>query len=129
MPWSRRGREGSHLVVDSLEFDDGERLSVVGVWHPFANASRVVMETVRAPTRTSCSRRTSVGSSLMAIRQTNGRGRRQRSWVGFDAALFASWVVDDGPNGAHQPLDQLVIGVGLVRLLRCLAPEHKTKCA
>ena len=111
-------------VVDSLEFDDGERLSVVGVWHPFANASRVVMETVESTNTHLMQSTDAVGSSLMAIRQTNGRGRRQRSWVGFDAALFASWVVDDGPNGAHQPLDQLVIGVGLVRLLRCFAPEH-----
>jgi biotin-(acetyl-CoA carboxylase) ligase len=57
--------------------------------------------------------------------QTSGRGRRQRKWLAFEGALFASWVVDEGEHVAHQPLDQVVVGVGLVRLIRHLAPSHE----
>ena len=111
-------------VAEQLTFDDGERLSVLAVWRPFEHAPKRVLETVHSTNTKLMASADGFGATLRADMQTNGRGRRQRRWLAFEGALFASWVVGDGESVVHQPLDQVVVGVGLVRLIRHFAPAY-----
>lgn len=111
-------------VVEQLTFEDGECISVLAVWRPFEHATNRVVEEVHSTNTALMATTDGFGSTLRADMQTDGRGRRQRSWLAFEGALFASWVVGEGEDVVHEPLDQVVVGVGLVRLIRHLAPSY-----
>ena len=118
MAWSHRlaGR-----IVASTTFEDGEVLQVLAVWRPYAGAPATNVPLTESTNDDVFSSASQVGATVMAGRQTSGRGRHGRSWESQPEALMASWLVGDGTSSAHRTIDQLRVGEGLVRLVGALS--------
>lgn len=99
----------------SHEFENGELLRVVAIWRPFENVEQFHFETVDSTNEQLLGLETALGSRLTASVQSEGRGRKNRSWDSQPGALAASWVVDDGGGITHSPIHQLWVGWALTR--------------
>ncbi|MBL6733318.1 MAG: 50S ribosomal protein L11 methyltransferase [Candidatus Poseidonia sp.] len=108
-------------VVESVEFDDHERLLVVKIWRPFSGAMMSAVEVVESTNQVLLHDTSCIGTSLRAEHQTAGRGQRGRGWESMEGAFLGSWLVGDQGHFSHGPIDQVRIGASLVRLCSLLA--------
>jgi release factor glutamine methyltransferase len=107
-------------VVAERSFGDGERLSVVQVWRPYTGGELQVKEEVASTNGSLLSSGAPAGSSLRALRQTEGRGQRGRTWDSLDNAFLASWAVEGGAVLLNPTQGQVQLGAAMVRLFRHL---------
>jgi biotin-[acetyl-CoA-carboxylase] ligase BirA-like protein len=107
-------------IVEATTLGDGEELYVLQIWHPFANTSVLRHEEISSTNEVLLSSDEPVGTSVIAQRQTQGRGRRGRSWATHSGALLTSWVVANAAALQHHPSDQVRTGSDIVRLLKYL---------
>ena len=103
--------------VLSQVFEDGERLSVVALWHPYPDAGRLHVASVGSTNAALLAGDEPVGTSLSAGEQTKGRGQHQRSWSSSAGTLEISWVLEVGTKVNHHPHHQVVFGEALVHHL------------
>ena len=111
-------------VVESVEFNEEERLVVVKIWRPFSGAVVSAVEVVESTNQVLLQDTSSIGTSLRAERQTAGRGQRGRKWQSMEGAFLGSWLVGDQGHSSHGPIDQVRIGASLVRLCSLLSSEN-----
>lgn len=122
MAW-RHGLAGR--TVASTTFDDGETLHVLAVWKPYSEASVERVELTSSTNEDVMNRGGMEGATVLAARQTSGRGRLGRRWETQPGALMASWLTSKGSRVGHHTLDQLRVGEGLVRLVHTLSPGQR----
>lgn len=84
--------------VGQLGFDDGERLNVLTLARAWPGAPSTVIASAGSTNADLMEGKRSVGESLRAEQQTNGRGRRTASWVSHPGDLTASWVIHEGAS-------------------------------
>lgn len=99
-------------------FEDGEILSVIKIWRPFASSPFHLMDVVESTNQWLLETGDAAGATVRAVKQTKGRGRRGRTWESLDESLLASWVVHSGPGMQHSALDQVRVGGALVNLIK-----------
>ena len=107
-------------IVEATTLGDGEELYVLQIWHPFANTAVLRHEEVSSTNEVLLRSDEPMGTSVIAQRQTQGRGRRGRSWATHSGALLTSWVVANAAVLQHQPSDQVKTGSDIARLLKYL---------
>ena len=112
-------------TVAMRTFDDGETLSVLAVWKPYASASIQHVESTLSTNDDVMHRGKMEGDTVLAAEQEGGRGRLGRRWETQPGAMMASWLVSQGRAVSHRTIDQLRVGEGLVRLLRVLSPHRQ----
>ena len=105
-------------TVAQKQFDDGEVLSVVALWRPYAGSPVHAVSTTGSTNDDVLNFSTQTGATVRAEQQTQGRGRHGRPWVNLDDAMMASWLVEDGRTLKHSTMDQLMVGEALVRLFK-----------
>lgn len=111
------------------EFEDGERVGVLALWHPFSEAARIRLETISSTNTSLLLGDQPPGTSMRTDEQTHGRGRHAHTWSSSPDSLEMSWVLDDGPNVEHHPLHQVVFGSAIVRYLnQCTGAEDHPFC-
>lgn len=108
-------------VVARKTFDDGEVLDVLAVWRPYAGGPVTIVESTSSTNDDVMSGPLQEGATVMANRQSDGRGRHGRAWATQPGALLASWLVGYGTTSDHRTIDQLRVGEGLVRLVGALS--------
>ena len=110
-------------TVATRTFDDGETLSVIAVWKPYASASIKWVESTSSTNDDVMNHGVVEGDTVLAGQQEAGRGRLGRRWETQPGAMMASWLTSQGRPVSHHTLDQLRVGEGLVRLMRVLSPQ------
>ena len=110
-------------VIETARFEDGEHILVLQIWHPFASGKVTKHTEVTSTNEVLLASNEPVGTSIISERQTEGRGRRGRSWVTHPGALLSSWVVANAADAIHSPADQLRVGADITRLARFLLQE------
>ena len=71
---------------------------------------------------------TGAGTVVVAAEQTAGRGRRRREWESRRGNLFASFLLDGGPEPARRAELAFVAAVALRDALAALAPAATFSC-
>ena len=99
-------------------FEDGEELSVIALWKPYADAPMVEKDATASTNDDVLKFGKVSGATVRADVQTSGRGRRGRTWTSYDGALMASWLIHTGEGWPHSTRDQLRVGDAIVRLIR-----------
>ena len=109
--------------IATTSFEDGEQLSVIAMWKPYADAP-VLHRPVTTSTNDDVVALAGVaGGTVRADVQTTGRGRRGRLWKSYSGAFMGSWLIHSGQGWPHTTGDQLRVGEALARLIRCMS-EH-----
>ena len=111
-------------VLGKQEFDDGESLVLVAMWHPYSGKEHIHESVVESTNAILLSNSSPAGVRCTADVQRQGRGRRGRGWESLDGALAASWVIDDGTHSLHKPVDQVHLGYYLSELFHSHGPER-----
>ena len=111
--------------IASISFEDGEQLSVIAMWKPYADAPVLHRPVTTSTNDDVVALAGVVGSSVRADVQTTGRGRRGRLWKSFSGAFMGSWLVHSGQGWPHTTGDQLRVGEALVRLVRCMSERRR----
>jgi len=90
-------------IEDGLEFEDGERLSVLSFARAWPEATSTVVACTGSTNADLMEGDRAVGDTLRAVQQTEGRGRRSAVWASTQGDMTASWVIHDGasPVPAH----------------------------
>jgi len=101
-------------------FDDGEELRVLAVWHPYAGSRIQTFETVASTNQTALEHATTVGDFFRADVQTEGRGRRGRSWSSESECFAGSWLIASGKPSMAPGLMQILGGYAVVTTHRLL---------
>ena len=112
-------------TVATRTFDDGETLSILAVWKPYASASIKRVDSTLSTNDDVMHHGEMEGDTVLAAEQEGGRGRLGRRWETQPGAMMASWLVSQGRAVSHRTLDQLRVGEGLVRLMRVLSPHRQ----
>ena len=115
--------------VAKTTFEDGEVLSVVALWKPYALATVMHQEETDSTNSELLRRGGPQGTTLRAAMQHQGRGRHQRSWSSYPGALLASWLLASGPDTSHSTMDQLLVGASLKRLVQRITNAGETDVA
>ena len=107
--------------IATTSFEDGEQLSVIAMWKPYADAP-VLHRPVTTSTNDDVVALAGVaGGTVRADVQTTGRGRRGRLWKSYSGAFMGSWLIHSGQGWPHTTGDQLRVGEALARLIRCMS--------
>lgn len=115
-------------VCGTTSFEEGEELRVIRLWRPFSESSNTAVDEVDSTNSALLNDTSGVGTTMRAVRQLNGRGRRGRVWDNTSEALLASWVVHAGLGHLHHTLDQVRVGGALTRLFRALTTKPSDVC-
>ena len=111
-------------VLVEEEFEDGESLVLVAMWHPYSGKEHIHESVVDSTNMILLGNSSPAGVLCTADVQHHGRGRRGRSWESLEGALAASWVIDDGTHSLHKPADQVHLGYHLSQLFHSHGPER-----
>ena len=101
-------------------FDDGEELHVLAVWHPYASSQKQKFETLASTNQTALEQATTVGDFFRADTQTDGRGRRGRSWTSESKCFAGSWLIASGQPPMNPGLMQILGGYAVTTTHRLL---------
>lgn len=95
----------AHRVWDDIEFEDGERLELTCYWRPFEGATSIFLESTGS-TNEDLLDKTGIGTHISTSWQTEGRGRRGRTWTSIEGSYAGSWIVAEGSeiNPGHLQL-------------------------
>jgi len=111
-------------VLSEKEFEDGESLVLIAMWHPYSGKECMHEAVVESTNAILLENSYAVGVRCTADVQHQGRGRRGRTWESLTGALAASWVVEDGTNSLHKPADQVHLGYNLLKLFHSFGPDR-----
>ena len=111
--------------IATTTFEDGEQLSVIAMWKPYADAPVLHRPVTSSTNDDVVALAGAVGSSVRADVQTTGRGRRGRLWKSYSGAFMGSWLVHSGQGWPHTTGDQLRAGEALVRLVRHMSERGR----
>ena len=107
--------------IATKSFEDGERLSVIAMWKPYATSPFIHHQTTISTNDDVIELAGETGATVRADLQTTGRGRRGRTWSSYPGAFMASWLIHSGQGWPHSTYDQLRVGEALVRLVRFMS--------
>ena len=107
--------------IATKTFGDGERLSVIAMWKPYANSPFIHHQITISTNDDVIKLAGATGATVRADLQTTGRGRRGRLWSSYSGAFMASWLIHSGQGWPHSTYDQLRVGEALVRLIRVMS--------
>ena len=107
--------------IASTTFEDGEQLSVIAMWRPYAGAPMTHLQKTTSTNDDVLAFAGVAGATVRADEQTTGRGRRGRTWTTYPGAFLGSWLIHSGAGWPHSTRDQLCVGEALVRFLRTLS--------
>ena len=107
--------------IANTTFEDGEQLSVIAMWRPYADAPITHLQTTTSTNDDVLAFAGVAGATVRADEQTTGRGRRGRTWTTYPGAFLGSWLIHSGVGWSHSTRDQLRVGEALVRLLRTMS--------
>lgn len=107
--------------IATTSFEDGEQLSVIAMWKPYADAPVLHRPVTTSTNDDVVALAGLVGGTVRADVQTTGRGRRGQLWKSYSGAFMGSWLVHSGQGWPHTTGDQLRVGEALVRLVRCMS--------
>ena len=114
--------------IKQTVFENGEELSVLAVWHPYTSAPLVELKSTTSTNDEVLQMSSKPGTSVRALHQTMGRGRRGNNWMNQTEGLMASWQIQGGSKLFHNTMDQLRVGRSLVRYIRHLIPVADDVC-
>ena len=107
--------------IATTSFEDGEQLSVIAMWKPYADAPLLHRPVTTSTNDDVVALAGVTGGTVRADVQTTGRGRRGRLWKSYSGAFMGSWLIHSGQGWPHTTADQLRVGEALVRLIRCMS--------
>ena len=96
-------------IVSSETFDDQETIYVIATWMPFVSSKHHIMAEIDSTNKEMLRGSYNVGDSLMARRQTDGRGRHGNDWEDHPGAFKCSWLLDPKFLTEINPLRQLQV--------------------
>lgn len=109
-------------LIDSLTFEDGERIQLIATWRPFVKAIHEHVEKIDSTSDELLKRDSPVGSSISANFQSKGHGRKGRDWINSQRSFASSWVISDTIT-KEILLDQIVCGLAVKNSISCLKPS------
>ena len=108
---------------DTLEFDDGESLTVFCLWKPWENAENVFVQSTGS-TNDDLFNKSGVGTHISTPLQTSGRGRRDRKWNSIEDCYAGSWIVAEDTE-VNPGLLQLSGGLAVIKSIQSGRPKLK----
>jgi len=81
-------------IVGENDLGDGERLTCFSAWKPFDGKPIEWHDELDSTNRFMLNERRNIGDCVVAIKQTDGRGQRNREWVTRDGDFAGSWRLD-----------------------------------
>jgi hypothetical protein len=111
----------AHRIWDELEFNDGESLVLTCFWRPYEGAENIISESTGS-TNDDLLSKSGIGTHIASKFQTNGRGRRDRTWTSIEKSYAGSWIVAEGEsiNPGHLQLS------GALAVLNMINDERLT---
>ena len=103
-------------VWDTIEFDDGESLTIFCLWKPWENAENVFVQSTGS-TNDDLFHKSGVGTHISTPLQTSGRGRRDRKWNSIEGCYAGSWIVAEDTE-VNPGLLQLSGGLAVINSIR-----------
>lgn len=101
---------------DSLEFADGESLTVFCLWRPWENAENLFVQSTGS-TNDDLFHKSGVGTHISTSLQTSGKGRRDRKWNSIESCYAGSWIVAENTE-VNPGLLQLSGGLAVIKSIR-----------
>ncbi|MGB0801480.1 MAG: biotin--[acetyl-CoA-carboxylase] ligase [Candidatus Poseidoniaceae archaeon] len=101
---------------DTLEFDDGESLTVFCLWKPWENAENVFVQSTGS-TNDDLFHKSGIGTHISTALQTSGRGRRDRKWNSIEECYAGSWIVAEDTE-VNPGLLQLSGGLAVIKSIQ-----------
>ena len=101
---------------DTLEFDDGESLTVFSLWKPWENAENIFVQSTGS-TNDDLFHKSGVGTHISTPLQTSGKGRRERKWNSIEKCYAGSWIVAEDTN-VNPGLIQLSGGLAVIKSIQ-----------
>ena len=101
---------------DTLEFDDGESLTIFCLWKPWENAENVFVQSTGS-TNDDLFNKSGVGTHISTPLQTSGRGRRDRKWNSIEECYAGSWIVAEDTE-VNPGLLQLSGGLAVIKSIQ-----------
>ena len=82
----------SHRIWDTHQFQDGETIGIICLWHPFSDKKTKFLERTTSTNNDLMSESLET-SHIYAASQTMGKGRNGRLWYSTDKSYAGSWVI------------------------------------
>ena len=101
---------------DTLEFDDGESLTVFCLWKPWESAKNMFVQSTGS-TNDDLFHKSGVGTHISTPMQTSGRGRRDRKWDSIEGCYAGSWIVAEDTD-VNPGLLQLSGGLAVIKSIQ-----------
>ena len=101
---------------DTLEFDDGESLTVFCLWKPWENAENIFVQSTGS-TNDDLFHKSGVGTHISTPLQTSGKGRRDRKWNSIEGCYAGSWIVAEDTD-VNPGLLQLSGGLAVIKSIQ-----------
>lgn len=103
-------------VWDTLEFSDGESLTIFCLWKPWENAENAFVQSTGS-TNDDLFKKSGVGTHISTPLQTAGRGRRDRKWNSIEGCYAGSWIVAEDTE-VNPGLLQLSGGLAVINSIQ-----------
>ena len=107
-------------------FEDGECLEVLGLWKPYESSERIFETQVGSTNSDLLASNKPEGTFLHAEIQTDGHGRRGRTWSHESRAFAGSWVIHEHNEQPKPGQMQFKSGIALHEAI-CALTDHETK--
>ena len=101
---------------DTLEFDDGESLTIFCLWKPWENAENIFVQRTGS-TNDDLFHKSGVGTHISTPLQTSGKGRRDRKWDSIEGCYAGSWIVAEDTE-VNPGLLQLSGGLAVIKSIQ-----------
>lgn len=101
---------------DTLEFDDGEALTIFCLWRPWETAENIFVQSTGS-TNDDLFHKSGVGTHISTPLQTSGKGRRDRKWNSIERCYAGSWIVAEDKE-VNPGLLQLSGGLAVIKSIQ-----------
>ena len=101
---------------DTLEFDDGESLTIFCLWKPWETAENIFVQRTGS-TNDDLFHKSGVGTHISTPLQTSGKGRRDRKWDSIEGCYAGSWIVAEDTE-VNPGLLQLSGGLAVIKSIQ-----------
>ena len=81
-------------IVKTQTFDDNESIHVIAAWHPFVTSKHHQVQEIDSTNAEMLRGSYTVGDSLIAAVQTDGRGRHGNDWQDHPQSFKGSWILN-----------------------------------
>lgn len=96
-------------IVKSTKFGDDEEICVLAAWQPFVSSKHHRLREIDSTNAELLRGPYSVGDSLIAAKQTSGRGRHGNTWQDHPESFKCSWMLNPSQILSITPEKQLLV--------------------